>query len=712
MKSQLFLTLALALFLALGSSLFAQEDEAENDQEVFFSADGVSVELGPWRADNLWMREAANAGTRQSQTWRFFMHGMRDHRATPIAWNRLFDSEEDAAAWLDEDQSLQNEQKSSSFPVLKLEDDKILILPKPLLNLQQLDSLKGRKLRFFVWIKGEDCAEQAQLWDAAPSLQLSLKDALDNLIVSENSLFKTRGSFPWFCYHIEIKIPALLNTRVPDKGVDEEGEEGFDLEDELLSSMLDPALLALPELPQGGGLYLSLSMLGSGKAWFSTLSWEIATANNTPALTDICDPLSGSRAPNPDHDELPMHFFFGLEPTAQWDFLLGNKTCPNLASLDGLRQYVAKASKDWFHMQYGLALLGYAQSTGSILKQCPEFEAGWRESLLEQVLALQNPQSGLWGNGEGHNLMLSAAVARYAFNPSTQPRTDTEQEPTPWLSLNQEGLPHKTALLDSLLRSRVLDPNSGKPKAWNRFAFQPELLGQELRDKVCDLGASAAAAKLLAMIAAQSSIASEKESAQKALRQCWEYCAANFITSDFLWTQTDLSQTVSSPAHMLSLLEASAWLEPKAMPKEAEISFLADDLGQGALRLRWLDRKSPYAALRVYALPDGLEPEHMDERHLLAILSRSQRSILSSDPLFGLHALAAAANKHWGISLESEGVAYMAKKLAMLSSTLVFADGGAELNFKMPQSEETSYKLYLRAVTPYSELSKPQRIFE
>ncbi|NMA42809.1 MAG: hypothetical protein GX946_05445 [Oligosphaeraceae bacterium] len=714
MKSQHFFSFVLGLFLALPIFLFAQDDQAQAIPETFFSADGVRIEMGSWYAENLWMRDAKTAGVRQSQTWRFFMHGIRDHRAMPIAWPQLFESDKEAVTWLDESQTLQNEQKRSNFPVLKLENDQILVFPKPVLDLQQLAALRGRKLRFFVWIKAEGCAEEAQLWDAAPTLHLSLKDVLDNLIVSESSLFKTRGSFPWFCYYMEIDIPVLLNTTPPKV---EDGEAGLDSDltaIDLLASVLDPSLLALPELPKGGGLYLAISMLGSGKAWFSTLSWEIATRNNTPNLVDICDPVSGSRAPNPDHDELPMHFFFGLEPSVQWDFLLGNKTCPALNSLNGLRQYVAKASKDWFHIQYGLAMLGYAQSTGTILKQCPEFENGWRESLLQQLLLLQNPQNGLWGNGDGQSLMLTAAVAGHAFNPSTLQRTDMEQVPTPWLSLNKDGIPHKSALLQSLLRSRLLDPDSGKPKAWNRFAFQSEQLGRELRDKVCDLGASAAATRLLAMIASQSNIISEQEAARQAIRQSWEYCAANFVNTDYLWTQTDLSQTVTTPAHMFALLEASAWLEPKKMPAEAEIHFLADNLGGGDLRLRWIDRKGPYAALRIYALPDDLEPEQMNESHILGILNRNQRSLLTSDPLFGLHAMATAAHKHWGISLESEGATYMAKKLAALPKELIFADGGAEaeLNFKMPQSSETSFRLYLRGVSAYSELSQPQRIFE
>ena len=76
----------------------------------------------------------------------------------------------------------------------------------------------------------------------------------------------------------------------------------------------------------------------------------------------------------------------------QWDSCWAKP--PNLASLDGLRQY-AKASKDWFHMQSCLAL-GYAQSMA--VYKMPGIRSRLAESLLEQVWR-KIRKAGLWGNG-------------------------------------------------------------------------------------------------------------------------------------------------------------------------------------------------------------------------------------------------------------------------------------------------------------------------
>ena len=705
------LIISVGLFVLQGvvCTLLAQEAPAENKWQATFSADGVSVTVNSWKSENLWMSKRGASALKGSDIRRFFMHGFRDHKATPVAWQQLFLEEKDAEAWMDSAESLNNPVKSSNFPVLRLEGQKTLVLPKPLLDIPALASLKGRKLRFFVWLKGENCGQDRSLWDAAPSLTLSLKDSLNNLISNEGSLFKTRGTFPWFCYYLEIEIPALLNTTLIEKKAETE-EEASGLQLDLMVALLDPALVAIPRLPDGGGLYLTLRNPGGGKAWFSTFAWEIADKVNSLPITDWADPVSGSRAPNPDYDELPMHLFFGIDPDKPWTFLQGNKAFADLTTIKGLDQYLKKARQDWFHMQYGVANLGYLQATGTVLKQTGTFEDGWRDMLRDQIIALQNQTSGLWAD----SLMVTHAVVNNCFNPKTLPRSDRPQEETPWLNVSANGLPNTGALLNSLLNARLKDPATGKAKAWNRFAFQPEAIGAGQRDKICDLGATSAAVRLLAQIAAQTKISNERELALTAIRDAWEYTMSNFVTPNYLWKQDDLSLSVTSPAFMLPLLEASQWLEPRLNTNLPTPACVASEAPDSKYRVHWNDKKTPFASLRIYAAAEDLAPEKLTEKHLIGILNRSTRSPLSSDPLCSLQTLAAAAKNRWGITLDSEGAAYLEEKLASIPKNLTIADGGSEIIFPIPTPAENQapLKYYLNAVTPYGEMTAPKKILE
>ncbi|MFA6929639.1 MAG: hypothetical protein WCT05_04880 [Lentisphaeria bacterium] len=702
---------SVCFFALLGTmfALSAQETPAEATGQVTFSADGVSATMNDFRSENLWMQSRQKA----SDTWRFFMHGFRDHKATPIVWQQLFKDAKEAETWIDPSQTLKNTVKKSTFPVLLMDGKKALVFPKPLLDISALAGLKGQTLRFFVWIKGENCGQEKSLWDGAPALTLSLKDSLNNLLSTEGSLFKTRGTFPWFCYYLQIDIPVLLNTTVIETKVEESTEN---LQLDLMVAMLDPSLTAIPQLPDGGGLFLTLSNPGGGKAYFSTLSWEIADKSNSLPKSDWADPLSGSRAPNPDYDELPMHLFFGLDRKKHWNFLQGNQNSPDVTSIKGLEQYLKKAAKDWFHMQYGVAFLPYLQTTGTTLEQSGSFETGWRELLGDRLVALQNPETGLWGADGMESLLVTQAIVSKCFSPKTLPRSDLAQEETPWLSVTPNGVPNAGNLLNSLLHSRMKDNVTGKIKGWNRFAFQPEYLGAGQRDKICDLGATSAAVRLLAQIAAQTIISSEKELAQRAIREAWEYSLENFITPEYLWKQNDFSLTVSSSAYMFQLLEATPWLEPRILSSLAASETEASEIPGGKIRVRWKDKKNQFVALRVYAVPETVPVEKLSEEHLIAILNRNTRNPLTADPLFALQTLAATSKKRWGITPESEGAVYLAAKLAKIPQKLIYADGGSEIIFPMPTPGETQdqvpLKYYLTTVTSYGEMTPFQKILE
>ncbi|NLF92616.1 MAG: hypothetical protein GX564_01910 [Oligosphaeraceae bacterium] len=716
---------ALALTVCAGFSLLAQNaadgstgaSAAGAAPEPVFAPDGSTVQLGEWTARNLWLRRGTGVSSKDSDFWRHFMHGLRDDKGIPVAWPQLFNSPDEAQKWLaGEAARLQCPNiKTSNFPVLLLDGPHTLVLPKPVLPLSSLSALKGRNLRFYLWLKGENCGT-GSLWDNAPTVVFSLKDGLDNLISTTESLFKTRGTFPWFCYYIEVPIPGALNTTPPAEEAENADQSAlltFNQGNGFLSSLFGNELVPPETLPSGGGLYLTLKNRGGGKAFFSTLSWENLGAPKDPPRSSWTDAVSGSRAPNPDYDELPMHIFFGLDPDKPWNFLHGNHATPDITSIEGLKKYLSSTSHDWFHCLYGVANLGYIHETGTILKQCREFEAGWTEVLLDHLLRWQDLRTGLWGIGGTPNLLISQAVVEKCFSPAGLRRSDQPLRETSWLAVRNTALPNPELLVESILSCRVQDA-AGRPRGWNRFAFQDQKLGQEQRYSLSDLGSTCAAVQLLAQIGAQQGSPALQKTIQSALYDTWEFVLQNFFSQEYLWRQTDISWAVTTPAYMLKLLNALPWLEQRSDHTLPKPKCSVQEQPGEKIRVTWEGQKNRYASLRVYAAPAALGQGEISEKHVVAILNRNSSSQFTTDPLLLMGKILAAAGNRWGITAASEGADYIAAKMALLPRNLTVGDGGNELIFPIPGSgaaegadaqaaaDTGPLKYYVTAVTPYN----------
>ncbi len=718
-----------ALILSASWPLLAQDttiDTAEfeaassaSPPKAIFAPDGSTVQLGDWTARNLWLRRGTGGQSQDSDFWRHFMHGLRDDRGVPLAWPHLFTTSEEAQPWLAEESALLCPNiKTSNFPVLLLDGSQTLVLPKPVLPLERLAELRGRKLRFYIWLRGENCGS-GSLWDHAPTLIFSLKDGLGNLISTSESLFKTRGTFPWFCYYLELSIPSILNTTATPSEADAAEQSAMAFANPnhaFLSELFGETLVPPGTLPTAGGLYLTLKNLGGGKAFFSTLSWEIITPQKESPRSSWTDAASGSRAPNPDYDEFPLHFFFGLDATKQWNFLYGNNVSPDITSLEGLKKYLSSASHDWFHCLYGLANLGYVQVTGTTLKQCREFEPGWSEVLLDYLLRWQDLKTGFWGIDNVPNLLISQAIAEKCFSPKSQRRSDQESSETSWLAVQNSQLPNPELLVENILACRIQDAG-GRPRGWNRFTYQDEALGQEQRQNISDLGSTCAAVQMLAQVASQQNNPNLQKTVQGALYDSWEFVMQNFFSPDYLWRQNDLSWAVTTPAYMLSLLNALPWLEQRSDQSLPKPQATAQEMAEEKIRVSWEGQKNRYASLRVYAAPATLSQGEINERHLVAILNRDSQNFFTTDPLLLVRKILSAAQKRWGITAASEGAEYLGEKISRLSAHLSVGDGGNELVFPIPSpaslesatpqdnAASGELKYYLAAVTPYNVLT-------
>lgn len=700
--------------------------------EPVFAQDFSTVTLGSWRIQNGGLKgRPRNRQVRQPEDWRHYMHAVRDYEARPVSWNQLLGDVRLEKRWLDPEVTLQTPVKSSTLPVLRLGSEKMLVLPRPVLSEAQLAELKGRTVRFFVWVRAEEAGLNLDLWDGAPAVSFSLKDSLNNLISTTEGMFKTRGTFPWFCYHIEVPIPATLlinaTAAAPAEG---DGGGGMDLA--VLRELLNIAGDEQEErIPDGGGLYITLKNQGSGEAWFSTLAWEIAVPANTPGRALWTDPVSGSRSPNPDYDEFPLHLYFGLDSEKTWNFLQGTRNYADLTRISGLRAYVQRARQDWFHMQHGVPYLLYLYHTGTLLKQSSSFEEGWLEELRLQISGLQDENTGLWGYGGHADILISRLIAANNFAPRVQRRSDDpEPAETAWRAFNGGKLEHAGQIVQALAGSRVVSED-GRKLGWNRYAFQPVELGTARRRQFSDLGTTEAALTLLALISSQTEDDALRQQCAQLVREAWEYVTENLVTADFLWRQNERDFVPTTGGFMLQLQNASACAEPKIVNGLADFKVEPFPEADGGMKVKWMSWGAGHAGLRIYAAPAELAPEGVNEKHLIAIINRRKDRAMQRDPLFMLMSMSAAAKARWGIDPQSAGADYLVAKLAMLRPNLAIGEGSRELIISKEQilgpvsapsadvapdaaasQEGLLLKYYAAAVTAYGEMTPLKMIYE
>ncbi|HPY91521.1 MAG TPA: hypothetical protein PLT23_12390, partial [Lentisphaeria bacterium] len=185
------------------------------EQPVFYSY-GREIVIGKYSIINQWMsgrRATEPAPDKPDQRfWRFFMHGVTDAGAMPKSWTSCLGPDQNPEEVLDFQADINNEVKSSNLPAIRLAGGQSILLQKPVLGAAELGQLRGSYLRLFIWIKAENTGQGAELWHGAPSLELLLQDAAGNLIDVEATVFKTRGTYPWFCYHLDLAVPFNLDV--------------------------------------------------------------------------------------------------------------------------------------------------------------------------------------------------------------------------------------------------------------------------------------------------------------------------------------------------------------------------------------------------------------------------------------------------------------------------------------------------------------------
>jgi len=721
------LTCLVSLMLPGQDANQAQTGVSLRDASLNIVGDGLRVELGDFTIENKWLRTRRKT-TVHPENWRYFMHGIKDCDARPIPWSILLPENNLQQHWFDKSVSLETPIKSANLPVIKLDAKQELLLRQPVLTIDELRALRGYNLRFFIWIKGQDCGLDGNLWDSAPALEFNLRDCLNNQVTTVPSFFKTRGTFPWFCYNLNVMIPRLLTVGKEGKTTSSASANvalpGADTDEDDLQEIFDQEILSSSNLqfPDGGGLFLTLKNPGQGQVWFTALSWELVRADNTPASKDdMADPQTGSLAPNPDHDEFPMHVFFGLSAKHKWSFLkLADGT--DLATNAGLVKYLKTYGNDWFHLQQGIPVLAYVHNTGTVLDQLPPFEDGWLKTLQEQLILLQDPETGLWKCNGHPDILASEAIVRNNFSPKSHGRPDRPAIDTPWLSTNGAALEHGDKIAAALLAART--GRNGQPVAWSRYAFQEPAVVPFDQQGAADLGTTTAALSLLQAVASQTEDEQLKDTIATAVNAATKYVLDNFCFDNGLWRLNENDVTPTVGAFLPTCLEQTNLAEPKVWLNAPEPDADLEFNNKGELVCTWKSRTAAQKALRIYAAPGDMEEVQINESHLLGILNQKTSRFSQLDPMLALVKIQNAARQRWNLDFATAGADYLAWKTASLSPRLVCDDSGAK-RLVIPKEKKkpaddaenaeetpTSMKYYVAVVNASGQLSPLKFMFE
>ncbi|MBR5079574.1 MAG: hypothetical protein IKX30_12635 [Victivallales bacterium] len=688
------------------------EEQTSSKFEPYRTGGGHLIEIGPYRIDNLWQGQERKGVV--ADDWRYFMHGMKDAAAYPLAWDEFIN--EDQEKFLDKETALQTPVKISNVPPIVLKGGESLIPTKPLLKLNTLASFRGATLRFYIWIKGEGTGARTSLWEGAPQVCFYLKDSQGSVVGSYPSVFCTRGTFPWFCYQIVVDVPYTLATSGGIGAI----ESAEAIEDGPVVSWADMIGLRTDEkepedgeivLPSAGGLYVQLKNPATGKAWFSTISFEKATQKNTPVKDALVDPVTGSLAPNADHDELPMHIFFGLADLRKWNFLKGNAVFGDLTRIDGLKAYLNKAVGDWSHMLHAVPYLVQIYNVGTQQNQTPEFEKGWLETLGAWLESMRSKSTGLWKLNGRDSLELTEAIVSNCYAPADIPRPGEVANQTDWLSIGGKPVTNAAAMAEAVLGAQEHDPkDAGVLAGWTRYAFQPrDLKASDPKQMAFEFCSTNAAMAILAECMPLVDDTMKRRIAAS-MKAAWEYAMRTVFRNDGCWYQNDAVQQLDGPAFALDFLNSTQWLEPRVATTVAKPNVKAEFVGEG-VRVTWAEPADNAVSLRIYALDKDSDASILPTDRVVGIIQKPAKGIKGLDPLLAAKQICEAGKETWGMTPEKAGADYLAKAMKDLNPRVKVSKNSLDIQVSKPEAL-SDVVFWIVAVQPYGEMSKPMEVAE
>ncbi|MBD3293113.1 MAG: hypothetical protein GF393_09325 [Armatimonadia bacterium] len=654
------LSLTVGLAIVLGANAWGQAGE-----RVLSVAGHQVTNIGPWQPDS-------RLDDRPEDLWRYYMHGIVDHFATPIAWEQIAGEQQDLSAWLVDD-PIDTPYKRSDMPALRIAGDNSLEFDRPLPI--PMDDVRGKRVRLFVWLRGEDVGARNNCWHA-PSLYVIFRDADGAVLSGSDSYFKTLRTYPWHCYYTDRFVPE-----------------------------------------DAAGIHVRPFNKFHGAAYFSTLSWESVGEHNTYELNDRQDPVTGSTAPNALYDEMPDHLKRGFASRYRWRFVLGEDAGLigqpyNITTHEGFRRYYfEKAKKEPEHMNHAILHMGSMYRSGTENGHLPPMEAGWLENFAEVLRDDQDPETGYWHDGFEKSLGLTFHLCNMHFRYWELPRADRADRRSGH-NLGVDGIPRADRIVRTTLdlqSTYEAEDGTRRLAAWNWPAYRWVPDPDEYEQK-CYLGTTWDAIWLLRAASRYVDAAAQAEiyeSVKGGLRYVFEAC----VLPDGTWKQHDTDDAPSKGDYMWGIMQDSAWLERK-INEEVPAPDITVSEGEGALRFEWRDPVGEQNSVRIYAAEAATLHDGINESHLVGIIQRTGHVVQEMDPLVGVQFIRSAGQRRFGWDEDLppadhwRGRRYLPWKLRMLDSALVHTVDLKPLTMAIPDG----HAVYVSAVTWYGEESAPRQI--
>ena len=675
--------------ILLATYLVAQElDEVDNTAQDGGAKNAVAekqdepkgIEIDGQRIVNLWPgHEKELFGEDGSGRWRFFMHGITDENAQPFGWSSMIPGQNEKLLSVIR---IRNDVKESGLHSICLEGGSEVTMARPFIGLSELNGRKGATLRLFVWIKGEDTGNGGNLWDSAPNVSLILLDANGKEIRRSDSQFRTRGSFPWFCYHLEIVIPDNIS--------------------------IDGSFL--------GGLFIRLANPASGKAWFCTPSWEFLSIPEAEAaggrpLDSWADPKRGTFAPNPDYDEMPMNFFFGL-PNAKnvsWTFLEGNFQAHSIALSYDVERYVERFVGDWFHLTQSIPYLLSLHAIGVQTGRLQNLQTDWTERFVTKLAEFQNPKTGLWETDGYGNLYATYLIVANCFSPAERQRPNEKLRETPWLAVNGKTVPNAEALVNSILAAQ--NRKDGVLAGWNKYAFRGQDIIDASRDAVAfDIDSSAAAVAVLMQCHSQLS-STLKAKVEEAVKAAYLFAVAHLMDSSCHWYSNEMHSERTTSPMLFKFLESTQALDTKVNASNIALPNISVDFQGSSLKATIPAMSLDISSIRIYAVAEDKSETSISDSDLLAVIRNPSQTAAGYDPLLLVNQTCAAWEKNprtKDISAEDAGAPLLKEKMKALALAAVDAPNRQGMvNITMPL-QARKHRLVIVASDSYGNLSAPK----
>lgn len=635
-----------------------QAQDGETEKKI---VEAGFVEVDGRRVEHTWQANVAEVfGADGSGRWRHFMHGLTDEGGVPFAWEPLLSMEQEL--WLSGER-VRGDVKNSDLYSLRVAGGTDFTLPRPALSLSELGGRGGSVLRLYIWIRGEGTGEGGPLWESAPQVSLILRDGMGVEQLRVDSMFRTRGTFPWFCYHVDMRIPSDFSA-LGDTGV-------------------------------AGGVFIRLANPTSGSAWFCTPSWEFLVGEAAEAATgqlplSFADPKRGTFAPNPDYDEMPLNFVYGLPngDSIKWRFIDGNLQARSLVLSYDLAAYIESVKNDWFHMTQSVPYLLYLRTVGVPLKRIPELQPGWAERLAAALSGLQNAKSGMWQLNGRDNLLLTYLLVSQCFTPEYPRRPNEPAYPSEWCAVAKYPLKRADLLAQSVLSAQLKTPE-GVLAGWNKYALQGQDLQEGSRDAcLFDMRYTSMAVQLLTRCLPE---VGERlaERIRASIKAAYQYGVANVLSNTWIWGANEAQDELFMSPLSFSFLQGTQALDVKfnqgsvkapvvemTFKGDAKCELTAKELGENVV------------SLRVYELHPGKGVAACTDNDLLAIVPVSRPTPSACDPLVLAKRFADAQSRD-GISrpigVREAGTFYLERKLANVKNArFAVLDKDKKASFVLP----------------------------